>query len=85
MQERQLQVAAIEVENSRKASDEFQRCIRELEEQIQADDRVERLEVSLKNTQDRADELEFQLAKVKQVRPLLICPLLIHCCSRMRP
>jgi hypothetical protein len=27
---------------------------------------VERLENSLKNTQDRADELEFQLSKLKQ-------------------
>ena len=42
------------------------RRIRELEEQIQSDDRVERLENSLKNTQDRADELEFQLSKLRQ-------------------
>ena len=63
-QERQLQIAAAEATNSRKAADEFQRRLRELEEQVQADDLVE---VSLKNTQDRADELAFQLAKVKQV------------------
>lgn len=68
MQERQVQIAAAEAANSRKAADDFQRRLRELEEQVQADDRVERLEVSLKNTQDRADELEFQLAKIKQVR-----------------
>ena len=51
-----------------------QRRIRELEEQIQSDDRVERLENSLKNTQDRADELEFQLSKLRQasLRDILI-------------
>lgn len=51
----------------RKDADESKRRLRELEEQIQSDDRVERLENSLKHTQDRADELEFQLAKLKQV------------------
>lgn len=43
------------------------RKVRELEEQMQSDDRVERLENSLKNMQDRADELEFQLSKLKPV------------------
>ena len=43
------------------------RKLRELEEQMQSDDRVERLENSLKNMQDRADELEFQLSKLKPV------------------
>jgi gas vesicle protein len=47
-------------------AEQHQRRVRELEEQIQSDDRVERLEHSLKNTQDRADELEFQLLKLKQ-------------------
>ncbi len=51
----------------RKEADESKRRLRELEEQIQSDDRVERLENSLKHTQDRADELEFQLSKLKQV------------------
>jgi myosin protein heavy chain len=41
--------------------------VRELKEQIQSDDRLERAENSLKNTQNRADELEFQLSKLKQV------------------
>jgi DNA repair ATPase RecN len=45
----------------------LQRELRELEEQMQSDDRVERLENSLKNMQDRADELEFQLSKLKSV------------------
>ncbi|KAF9465230.1 hypothetical protein BDZ94DRAFT_1307370 [Collybia nuda] len=31
---------------------------------------MERLESSLKNTQDQADELEFQLLKLKQARKL---------------
>lgn len=53
--------------DSRKEAEDFQRKLRELEEQIQADDRVERLEVSLRHTQDKADELEFQLTKSKQV------------------
>lgn len=39
----------------------------ELEEQIQNDDRVEVLETKLKNTQDRAEEVAFQLSKLKQV------------------
>jgi len=67
VKERQLQVASASAADSRKAGDDLQRRLRDLEEQIQADDRVERLEQSLKHTQDRADELEFQLTKVKQV------------------
>jgi len=54
--------------NLKQEADQYRRRVRELEEQIQSDDRVERLENSLKNTQDRADELEFQLSKVKQAR-----------------
>jgi chaperonin cofactor prefoldin len=41
--------------------------VRELQEQIQQDDRVETLQKSLKGTQDRAESLEFQLSKLKQV------------------
>lgn len=44
-----------------------ERRVRELEEQIEADDRAERLEENLKNTQNRADELEFQVSKLQQV------------------
>ncbi len=40
----------------------------ELEEQIESEDRAESLEETLKNTQDRADELEYQLLKLRQVR-----------------
>lgn len=67
MQERQLQITSASFSELRKEADESQRKLRELEEQIQSDDRVERLESSLKHTQDRADELEFQLTKLKQV------------------
>jgi len=41
---------------------------RELEERIQNDDRAEKLEGLLKDTQDRGDELEFQLSKLNQVK-----------------
>lgn len=50
-------------------AEQYQRRLRELEESIQNDNRIERLEGSLKNTQDRSDELEFQLIKLKQVCP----------------
>jgi hypothetical protein len=52
---------------SKKEAEKHQRAVRELREQIQSDDRLERAENSLKNTQNRADELEFQLSKLKQV------------------
>ncbi|KAJ6601389.1 hypothetical protein DFH09DRAFT_1490676 [Mycena vulgaris] len=38
---------------------------------IYSDDRLERAENSLKNTQNRADELEFQLSKLKQAHSTL--------------
>lgn len=65
--ERQLQLVTASASEYRKEMEQSQRKLRELEEQIQSDDRVERLENSLKHTQDRADELEFQLSKLKQV------------------
>lgn len=70
-QERQLQIISASSSELRKEADESQRKLRELEEQIQSDDRVERLESSLKHTQDRADELEFQLTKLKQAHTSL--------------
>ncbi|KAF8240740.1 hypothetical protein L208DRAFT_1230455 [Tricholoma matsutake] len=60
-QERQLQLMTASMNNLKHETEQHQHRVRELEEQIQSDDRVERLEESLKNTQDRADELEFQL------------------------
>lgn len=47
--------------------EEKDRQIRELQEQIQKDDRVEVLETKLKHTQDRAEEIAFQLSKLKKV------------------
>lgn len=41
--------------------------LKALKEQVEADDRVETFERSLKATQDRTEELEFQLSKIKQV------------------
>lgn len=41
--------------------------VRQLEEQIEGDDRVEQMEKSMKGLQDRAESLEFQLNKAKQV------------------
>lgn len=64
-----MQVANSSLSSARKEAEKHRRRVRELEEQIQSDDRADRLEASLKNTQDRADELEFQLSKLTQVRP----------------
>lgn len=66
MQERQLQLLTASANELREEAEEYRRKLRDLEEQIQSDDRVERLESSLKNTQNRGDELEFQLSKLKQ-------------------
>ena len=70
-QERQLQYANASASDSRKEMEKLLRKVRELEEQMQSDDRVERLENSLKNMQDRADELEFQLSKLKPVKTFI--------------
>lgn len=66
-QERELQLTHGTLNDLRSQAEQHQRKVQELEEQIQSDDRVERLEDSLKNTQERADELDFQLSKLKQV------------------
>ena len=66
-QERQLQYADASASDSRKETEVLQRKLRELEEQMESDDRVARLENSLKHMQDRADELEFQLSKLRPV------------------
>lgn len=47
--------------------DNRERELKELTERVEADDRVDTLERSLQGTQDRAEELEFQLSKVTQV------------------
>lgn len=70
-QERQLQLVTASATEARKDAERYQRNLNELEEQIQNDDRLERVEASLKNTQERADELEFQLSKLKHTHTLL--------------
>jgi hypothetical protein len=55
------------VDNLRGEADQHQRRIRELEDHIQSDNRAETLEESLRNTQERADEFEFQLSRLKLV------------------
>jgi predicted nucleic acid-binding Zn-ribbon protein len=60
------------LDDLRGEADSYQRRVRELEEHIQSDDRAEKLDESLKNTQERADELEFQLSKLKQASTLFI-------------
>ncbi|KAL4070562.1 hypothetical protein J3A83DRAFT_4095063 [Scleroderma citrinum] len=70
-QEREIQLRKAELGELQASSEQHQQRIRELEEQIENDDRADRLEVSLKNTQDRADELEFQLSKLKQIHSSL--------------
>lgn len=70
-QERQLQLANVTINELREEASQHRQKARELQEQISNDDRVEKLEVSLKNTQNRADELEFQLSKLTQTHTIL--------------
>lgn len=73
MQERELHEVNIALNELRSQSEQHQRRARELEEQMQNDDRVERLEATLQDTQDRAAELEFQVSKLKQVWRTVMC------------
>ena len=65
-QERELLLINGTVDDLRGEADLHQRRIRELEEHIQSDNRAEKLEEALRNTQERADEFEFQLSRLKQ-------------------
>ncbi|OCB85561.1 hypothetical protein A7U60_g7208 [Sanghuangporus baumii] len=65
-QERELHSARTEAEGLRTQLKDNERRIRELQEQIQNDDRVDILESKLRNTQDRAEEVAIQLSKMKQ-------------------
>lgn len=78
-QERELQLLNASLAEVRSSSEQHQQRVRELEEQIESDDRAERLEESLKNSQNRSEELEFQLSKLKQA---CCCLLAIVLCSR---
>jgi chromosome segregation ATPase len=87
-QEHELHSTKSTLEHTKQEAEKYERRVRELEDRIQNDDRVERLESSLKNTQDHADELEFQLSKLNQVsdyllynEQLLIFFFLVSCCS----
>ncbi|KIL71612.1 hypothetical protein M378DRAFT_174842 [Amanita muscaria Koide BX008] len=70
-QERQLQLANGSIAEFRTGFEDSQRRVKELEEQISSDDRVEQLEESLKNTHDRAEELEFRLSELRQLKATL--------------
>ena len=63
-----MQLAGNFAEGLKSEVERSQVRIRELEERIE-DDRVGELEASLKNVQDKASELDFQLSKSKQVCP----------------
>lgn len=67
MKERDLHSARNEGDGLRSKIQDDERRIRELEEQIQNDDRVDILEAKLRNTQDRAEEVAIQLSRLKQV------------------
>ena len=66
-QERELQLTNGALNDLQAEADRHQRKARELEEKIQNDDRAEKLESVLKDTQDRGDELEFKLSQLNQV------------------
>ena len=78
MKERDLQLLRAESDSLQSRLEEQERRVLELEEQIENDDTVEKLEAKLKHTQDRAEELEFQLSKLRQVNSL---PLLHDICN----
>ena len=71
-QDRELQLLRVNTAELQGQLSEAQRRANELEERIQNDDRVERLEASLQNIRARADELEFQLSKSKQVCSIFV-------------
>ena len=77
-QERELQLNGSYAEGLKVEVEQSQALIRELQERIQSDDRVSELEVLLRNVQNKASELEFQLSKSKQV-----CHLLSFECQRL--
>ncbi|THH26312.1 hypothetical protein EUX98_g7879 [Antrodiella citrinella] len=70
-QERDLKLLNGTAAELRSQANNYQRRVRELEEQIESDDRAERLEATLQHTQDRAAELEFQVSKLKQAQGTL--------------
>ena len=79
-----MQLTKGAVEDHRAEAEEASRRVRELEEQIQSDDRAERAEAALQNVQERATELELQLSKLKQVYLLLCCQTAHHLMEALR-
>lgn len=67
-QEREFEKMKRTVAENQTREKSYEARIRELEEEARANDRVDVLEKSLKGTQERAEALEFQLSKSKQVR-----------------
>jgi predicted nucleic acid-binding Zn-ribbon protein len=67
LKERDLDISKSDATNARQKADELATKLRDLQEQIQADDRAEKLEISLKGLQERSSSLESQLARVRQV------------------
>ncbi|KAG9053887.1 hypothetical protein FS842_006825, partial [Serendipita sp. 407] len=65
--ERDLELARKETLDTQHKATSLETALRDLKEQIQADDRAEKLEASLKSLQDRSNSLESQLAKTKQI------------------
>ncbi|KAF8463560.1 hypothetical protein JB92DRAFT_3066475 [Gautieria morchelliformis] len=66
IQDRELDVARRTAGEWRAQLESRDRELSALKEKVEADDRVETLERSLRATQDRTEELEFQLSKVRQ-------------------
>lgn len=66
--ERELEVTKRSVQDLKAQVTQQRNRVRQLEEQIETDDTVERMEKSMKGVQERAESLEFQLSKMKQVR-----------------
>ena len=66
--ERALQITTSELESARASLEQSERRVRDLEEQMQNDDKVERLETQIRNIQERSEELEHELSKIHQVR-----------------
>ena len=66
MKERDLELSRSDATSAQQKANELATRLRDLQEQIEADDRAEKLEASLKGLQSRADSLESQLARVKQ-------------------
>ncbi|KAG8966562.1 hypothetical protein FRC03_011700 [Tulasnella sp. 419] len=64
--ERELELSRRTLSDTRQQLAQSRARIKELEEQIENDDRLEQMEKSLRTVQDRADSLELQLSKTKQ-------------------